>query len=190
MSYAAVREAIVDYFSAATITGIQKVYRDMPWFIEAAQWQIEVPVTEPAPGDVPRTWAAVAFVHIDQSAESRITVGAPGPSTTPADAIGYKEVRYVVSLGMQYQYLVPVVLPDGYEADAWVDGLDTIIDTVKSLIRADPLLGTNGSGVIFQAGQDDLDIRVESDFPISDPVGNRVYSFHRVAFNVTEIINA
>lgn len=177
MSYTAVRAALQDWFEGAAITGMQKIYLDMPWFMDAAQWNI-------TPG---RTWAAVGFVHIDSSNESRITVGAKNP-TLPANAVGYKQVQYVVSLGIQYQYLIPATLSGTDEEDAWVVGLDAITDAIKTRIREDPLQGTT-SNVIFQAGQDDNDIRVDSDLPIHEP-GVRVYQFARVQFSVTEIINA
>lgn len=177
MSYAAVRAATVAWFNTAGIEGLQKVYQDMPWFLDAAEWNV-------TPG---RPWGAVGFIHLDSSNESRITVGAENP-TLPADAVGYKQVEYVLSLGLQYQYLIPATLPADVAADVWVEGLDSLIDAVKARIRQDPLLGAT-SDVIFQAGQDDNDIRVESDLPIYD-AGVRVYSFHRVQFNLTEIINA
>ena len=177
MSYAAVRAALVAWFEAANVTGLQQVYKDMPWFLDAAQWNIT-----PA-----RTWGAVGFIHIDSSSESRMTVGAQNPLKL-ADTVGLKQVNYVVSLGLQYQFLIPATLANGDEADVWVDGLDSLIDALKTRIRSDPLQGASSS-VIFQAGQDDNDIRVESDLPIHEP-GVRVYSFHRIQFNLTEIITA
>lgn len=167
MSYATVRQALVAYF--ASIAGIQTMYRDSPWFLDQAQWGLEAD----------KQWGAVAFLHIDRSSESRITL----PAGT-----GSKEIEYVVSLVVQYQYLIPSILGNGLREDDWVVGLDTIIDTVKARLRADQTAGTGLGGVIFQVGENPSDITVDQDLPILD-VG-RVYSLTRVEFNVTEIITA
>lgn len=177
MTYATVRQALVTYFAAQSITGLQHIYRDMPWYTEAAQWNI-------TPG---RTWAAIAFIHLDDSDESRITTTARTP-TQPSNAVGFKQVHYRISVGLQFQYMIPTELQGTDDADAWTDALDSLIDGIKTAIHADPNLGT--PGVIFQAGQSNNDMRVQSDLPVYDAPNSRIYSFHRVSFDLSEIINA
>ena len=167
MGYATVRTALASYL--AGIPGIQLLLRDAPSFLDGANWSL----------DVGTTHGAVAFFHIDQSNESRISL----PAIT-----GQKEVNYTISFLIQYQYLLPAQYEDAQTADEWVDGLDTIIDEVKKRIRADPTAGTGIGGVIFQIGQDPGDIAIEQDLPILD--GNRTYSFTRIELHLTEIIVA
>lgn len=167
MADSAVRVAIRDFFTAPEIDGIQKVYLDVPWFVDGAAWEVYDS----------RGWAAIASVHLDTSRESRITV---------PWKFGSKQVQHTVGLLIQYQYLVPVSFAPNEAEDAWVEGFDQIIDAIKDRIRSDYTMAS--SGIIFQAGQDNDDIRVSRDVPTVD-VG-RVVVWCVVEFNVTEIIQA
>jgi len=167
MADGAVRIAIRNFFQAPLIPGIQQVYLDIPWFIDGAQWDV-------LDGS---GYAAVASVHLNTSQESRITL--PWKS-------GQKQVNHAVGLVLQYQYLIPSSFAPDEAEDAWVTGLDAIIDAVKDRIRSDYTF--NNTNVIFQAGQDAGDIRVTRDVPVID-VG-RVIAWTVVEFNVTEIIQA
>jgi hypothetical protein len=167
MSYTTARAALVAFFTG--IDGIQRMYADAPWIIEGANWQLNAGTT----------YGAVAFIHIDQSSEARITL----PAQT-----GQKQISYTVSLLIQYQYMIPPYLALGTSEDAWVVGLDLIVDAVKAQIRSDQKAGTGPAGVIFQQGEGTSDLRVAQDLPIADE--DRVYSYTRVEFDVTEIITA
>ena len=162
-----VRKAIRNFFQTPPITGIQTVYLDVPWFIDGAQWDV---LSQEG-------WAAVASVHLNMSQESRVTL---------PWSVGSKQVNHSVGLLLQYQYLIPSNFGPDEAEDAWVEGLDIIIDGVKNRIRSDYTFNSNG--VIFQAGQDQNDIRVQRDVPVVD-VG-RVVAWCVVEFNVTEIIQA
>lgn len=167
MGQATVRAAIVNYLSGANIPGITLWLKDAPWYLDGGRWNL-------APGQL---YGAVAFPHIDRTHEERITL--------PAQTAN-KKITYTVSLCFQYQYLIQ----GGGEPDAWVDGLDTILDGIKAVIRADQNLGTDGHP-IFEAGEDVNDLATDIDLPIlDDNDGGRVYMFARVEVTVIEIITA
>ena len=167
MADGAVRKAVRDYLRTANITGLQSVYLDVPWFIDGARW------------DVYDTngWAAVAAVHLNSSMESRITM--PWKD-------GSKQVNHTVAIILQYQYLIPSQFGYDESEDAWVTGLDSIIDGVKNAIRADYTLGA--PDIIFQGGQNNGDIRIIRDVPVVD--NGRVIAWNVLEFDVTEIIQA
>ena len=165
MADGAVRQAIQNFFLNPSIDGVQHVYLDVPWFLDGAQWDVFDN----------RGWAAVASIHLDRSQESRITL----PFGT-----GSKNVEHNVGLILQYQYLIPAKFQQGEFEDAWVTGLDQIVDAVKDRIRSDYTFNSNG--VIWQSGQQANDIRITRDVPTVDL--GRVVSWNVVEFSVTEII--
>ncbi|TIH34972.1 hypothetical protein [Subtercola vilae] len=182
MADGAVRQAIYSWFNTASIPGLQKVYQELPWWIDGNDWVL----TSDA------WWGAIGIVHLEDSKESRLTLGAA--------AGGSKMVEHTVALIVRYQYEIPANLPAGQEEDAWVTPLDVIIDGIKDRIRSSPTLGTTvgneffpgpgqyANGVVWQAGQDNDDIRVTRDMPLFDD--GRVWTWTRVDFNVREIIQA
>jgi hypothetical protein len=167
MSDQAVRAAIQAFLASPELPGVQKVYKDVPWFIDGAQWNV-------AGND---GWAGIISVHLNTSQESRVTL----PALT-----GSKQVNHTIGLVIQYQYLIPTYFAPGEAEDSWVDGLDIIVDGIKDRIRSNPTFNSNG--IIFQAGQDDSDIRITRDVPTID-VG-RVVAWNLIEFNLTEIIQA
>lgn len=169
MSDSAVRLAIRAWFATPPIPGVQNVYRDEPWIVQGADWDVSTELG----------WGAILSIHLDSSEESRITL----PALT-----GNKRVDHKVGVLIQYQYLIPDVFPDGVMEDDWVNGLDQIIDAVKTRIRSDPNMGTAPGGVIWEAGQSPADIRISRDLPKLDR--GRVISWNLVEFDVTEIITA
>lgn len=182
MADGVVRTAVFSWFDTASIPGLQKVYRDVPWYIDGNDWVL----TDDA------WWGAIGMVHLEDSKETRITLGAASG--------GSKMVDHTVAFVVRYQYEIPANLPDGQEEDAWVTQLDVIIDGVKDRIRSSPTLGTSigneffpgpdtyPGGTVWQAGQDPDDIRVTRDMPVFDD--GRVWTWTRVDFTVKEIITA
>jgi hypothetical protein len=167
MSDKAVRLAIQEFFAYPELPGIQRVYKDIPWFIDGAQWDVASN----------NGWAAVAAVHLSTSNESRATL----PWKT-----GQKEVDHTVGLVVQYQYLIPPQFTHDEAEDVWVDGFDTVIDGIKDRIRSDYTF--NNPAVIFQAGENKNDIRITRDAPYIDK--GRVLVWAVLEFDVTEIITA
>lgn len=173
MGYASVRGALVTYFS--TIPQMQTIYKEAPWIINGGDFILN-------PGT---TSAAVGFVHIDHSMEERITL----PAYT-----GSKGVDYTAALVFLYKYLRPSTIPGGGGADVWVDGLDTLIDSIKAKIRADQNGGAPAN--IFQMGTgaggsyagEGPDIVVTQDLP--DDTDEGIFTLCRVEFHVFEVITA
>jgi hypothetical protein len=167
MSSAKVRDAIVQFLKEPAIPGIQNVYRDVPWFVDGAAWEIYSY----------DGWAAIACVHINSTNETRVTL----PFAT-----GSKRVDHQVAVLIQYQYLIPNDLaPQEYE-DSWVDGLDSVIDAVKERIRSN--FTFNSNGVVWQAGEGQNDLSINRDVPRTD--NGRVHSWNVIEFSLTEIIQA
>lgn len=171
MSDATVRAALVAYLNQAAIPGIPKWYLDEPWIIQGNQWDFQ-----------PGGFGAVAYVHIDDVKESRITL----PSQTPLiAAAGNKRVDYTVSFLILYKFQVPTNATPGSE-DQWVGPLDTMIGQFKAAVRADPNAGA--PAVIWQWGQAENGISHTRDLPVRN--GGYVQSWNRVEVAVTEIITA
>jgi hypothetical protein len=171
------RAALVAFFSTPAITGIQKFYQDMPWFIDGKSWKLFAN----------NGWGSIAFIHLDTAFEDRIAINGATAQGMPQ---GKKTVRHTVSIVIQYQYLIPPTMPTGQVEDAWVGPLDQTIDLVKARLRSDPAMGTGVGGVIFQAAQQQNDIRQTRDLPVTSPQGSKVMSWNRIEFDVTEIITA
>lgn len=171
MSDATVRAALVAYLNGVKIPGIPKWYQDAPWIIQGNQWDFQ-----------PDGSGAVAYVHIDDVKESRITLPAESPTITAA---GNKRVDYTVSFLILYKFQIPKDAVSGTE-DQWVGPLDTMIGLFKDAVRADPNAGA--PSVIWQWGQSQNDIRHQRDLPVV----NRGYlqSWNRLEVDVTEIITA
>jgi hypothetical protein len=150
------------------INGITTLYPDAPWEMLGDNWQ------NPATG----LQGTPAFLHINNSSETRVTI--------PAVLGGQKAVTYDVSLVLLYQYWIPADAPT---KSAWVDGLDTLIDSVVDRIRADPAFGTGPQGTIWQAGEEQHDIAVHSDLPHTMD-GGLVMAWNRIDFRVREIVVA
>ncbi|QGJ93459.1 hypothetical protein SEA_MUFASA8_9 [Arthrobacter phage Mufasa8] len=163
MGAAAIRTALASYI--APTTGITAMFRDEPWFITGEAWTTE----DGLPG-------TVCYLHINEESETRITV-------TGSGSVG-KRVDYKVGIIILYQYVIPDA-PIGN--DAWVDGLDQLIDALKARLRADPTMGTDGT-VIWQAGQSDGDLRIRRDLPKLH--GGKVHSWNVMELEVTEILTA
>ncbi len=181
MSEATVRAAIVKFFATPPITGIQDVYNDMPWFLDGGTWTLRDN----------GGWGSIAYIHLDSSAETRLTMGGANAQGTPT---GQVNVLHTVSLVVQYQYLIPTNLPAGSREDAWIGPIDQIIDAAKTRIRSDPTFGTGAGGAIYQAGQGDGSggphIRQTRDLPVLDPNRSKVLNWNRLEFDVREIITA
>lgn len=171
MGYVSIRAALVSYFS--TIPQMQTIYKEAPWIVNGGDFVLNTGTTA----------AAVGFVHIDNSVEERITL----PAYT-----GTKGVDYTVGLVFLYKYFRPFNSTRGTSPDAYVDGLDQLIDAIKSKIRADQ----NGAAPtnIFQMGTgagggyagDGPDISITQDLP--EDIDEGIFTLCRVEFHVYEII--
>lgn len=157
-----VRAAILAYFQDTP--GLAQLAKDEPWFQPGQAW-----ITNGLEG-------TAAFVHIDNQSETVVTLRGPG--------LQERAVVYDVALVLQYQYRIPIDAPQ--TMDTWVDGLDDLLDAVVERLRADPALGCNGQGPIFQAGTQNMDIQIQRNMPVKD--NGKVWSINYVMFKVTEII--
>lgn len=164
MTVANVRAQIITFLNG--INGITTLYRDAPYELTGDNWQ-----NNSLPG-------TPAFVHVEQSDESRITV----PAVT-----GWKHVEYSVAFMALYQYWIP----DGATAkDAWVTGQDQLVDAIVGKIRSDPAFGAVAGSPIFEAGNQDSGIRVIRDMPHWDQGGGKIMAWFRIEFRVTELVQA
>lgn len=163
MSASTVRNAVTAYLG--NTTGITTFYRDQPWFADAEEWETQN-------GD-PGT---VAYMHIDDESEERIVIN--GGTATG------KQVTYQIAVVMLYQYAIP---DQPLSKDSWVDGLDALIEALKTKIRTDPTLGTGTGGVVWQAGSvGGKDIEIQRELPkLKDGL---VLSWNALTFRVTEML--
>lgn len=162
MTATSVRAQIISFLGG--ISGITTLYRDAPYELTGDNWQ-----SNSLPG-------TPAFLHLNQSDESPITVNAPQ---------GWKHVEYDASLVALYQYWIQ---PSDTGKDQWVVGQDTIVDAIVSKIRTDPAFGSVAGSPIFEAGRQDSGVRVTRDLPHWDIGGGKVMAWFRVDFKVTELV--
>ena len=186
MSRSTVRQALYDYLTTGCqpgsggVSGVSKVFRAMPWFIDGATWTPKVDIGA----------GAVVFLHFSDKAEVREADPAASVSSV---VVGWKRVDYQVAVGVFYQYLIP----SGQQAtplagDEWVADLDATLEQLKAWIRADPTAGTgptgDQSGVVFEMAQSPGDLTLPQDLPRWAP--GKVFSFQALHMTVTEMIQA
>lgn len=169
MSSTEIRAALFGYFSTAQLAGVRRVYKASPWWVDGNEWNFAVDEGS----------ATVAFLHIAEDSETRNTVPA---------IFGQKLVTYRVLCYLLFQYLIPAGQTDGVSEDDWAAPLDATIDAVKDLIRADPNFGHPET--IFQAGQDQSDLKTQRDVPFMMADGGSLGAWSSITFTVNEIITA
>lgn len=167
MSDATVRAAIRDYIDSASVTGVTKVYKAAPYWVDGREFK----------QFITDAWGAIVVVHLDQTMESRITLPAIN---------GNKARHHKVGLVIIMQWVVPPGFDPLQDADDWTDALDQVIEDISTALRADPNLGA--PDVIFQAAQDPDDIRISRDLPKYDEGVLHVWQL--IEFDVTEILTA
>lgn len=178
MSSATVRAQLKAFCEAGSITHVNRWYAAEPWYIAAQQLGMA------AGGGV----GAVAWPHIADEAEERITVGAPSPSLG-LPASGQKQITYQVSFVMLYVFAIP---SDPGSEDAYIGPLDDMIESLKVRLRSDPKAGTGVGlgGVIFEQSQAQGDLHVVRDVPMLDQQGGSLLVWQRIDTTVTEILTA
>lgn len=160
MGARAIRLAVRDY--VAPTAGLSNTYKDEPHYVSNDAWYT-------ANG----THGTVAYVHIDSESESRLVItGFPEAG---------QQVTYHVAIVVLYEYLIP---ENEASPDAWVDGLDDVLDALKARLRADPHLGTGPTGVVWSAAQHDGALAISRDLPKKD--SGVVRSWNVLQFQVTE----
>lgn len=150
------------------VSGVTRVYKAMPWFVDGSTWQLSSSLGS----------GAVVFAELpEDNGEVRI-----------ADPVleGQKEVEHFAALVVLYQFLIPSAAQDTVSEDSWVDPLDATLDSLKAWIRTDPNLGN--PDVIFQAAQQRGDLSIKRDPPRR--TSGKVWSWNALRFRVTEIITA
>lgn len=175
MSRTTVRQAVTDFMAQPAIPGLSAWFRSPPWFLDGDAWNLADQLGS----------GAVGMVHVTDESESRITMPAVQP-LQPGAPIGQKAVRYKIGLVVLYQYLLPSGTLVPVPSDDYISALDATLDGVVERLRSDPNLGQ--PDVIFQAGQDQDDIKIHSDLPRRLPA--KILAWSVVEFNLTEIVQA
>lgn len=167
MSAADVRAAAFNFFAPPNVGYLNTLYKAEPFFAPGKDWQLDQGVG----------FGAMGYLHITDQAETRI--GFDGEDG------GIKAIVYNVALVTQYRYIFANNNPD-QGPDAWVDGLDALLENIKERGRSDRTWGTGDTGVIWQAGEGDLgnseDFRITQDLPKRSSTG--VMSWQVVEFTV------
>lgn len=132
MSRATIRGAVLNYLDGQ-VDGITTTYRAVPKVI---------PATAFAPTGTPG--GAIAAVYIPNVTERRIALG--GATS------GWKQVRYTVDILLLHRWTGRADVGGDAALDAQ-DNLDTIIDNLKALIRANRTLN---STAVWEAGEAEL----------------------------------
>lgn len=169
MGMESVRSAVTAFFQGLQIPGVGHVFSEWPYYLANATAFDQAHPT--------MLGQSALMVHLWQTSESRITL----PAMT-----GQKQRQHLVSIGIYYRYMIPNNAGVQPDQDQWVGGFDSLVDQLRSGIEQAPNLGN--PGVIWQAGQDPNDLRLEVDLPILD--GSYVRILARMDMHVTEIVTA
>lgn len=170
MSRRTVRAAIQAYLVAGLpgIPGLNRVYRAQPWWVDGSVFNLAANAGN----------GAFAYLHLTHSDETRVSVPAVQGTTL---------VHYDVFVVVCYQFEIPSAAVDTtITEDSWVDACDDILQGIKDRIHADPNLGA--PEVIFLAAQTPKKLTIDSDEP--RVTAGKVYSWHTVNIQVTEVIQA
>lgn len=132
MSRTTVRAAIASFLAPPNVAGLNKVFTAMPKRVEGTWFRYGQPAGTHS--------GAVAIVNIVAEREERIALG--------GEHSGKKWVHYEVSLDIFTHSI------HRHSEDAMAD-FDTLIDNIKTRIRADRRLGNDA--VIFESGERYLD---------------------------------
>lgn len=170
MSAATVRAQMQAFLADPAIPGMQRWYRDQPYFAAGEQWDLAAN----------NGWGAIGWPTITDETESRITL----PALT-----GQKEITYKVAVVLLFQWLKPST---PHAEDAYIGPLDDLIEAVKTRLRSDPKAGTGPGlgGVIFQQSQDDGDLTIARDVPRLAKGGGKVLAWQYISTTVREITTA
>jgi hypothetical protein len=167
VSSSSVRSIVANYFEAATIPGLNKVFTAPPYWADGSTWQLNLQDNA----------GAIAALHVVEEREKRLTL----PVFT-----GSKMIHYNLGLMVFYQWIQPQALTAPDEA-GWSAPLDVILEGIKDRLRADPQCGVP-QGDVWQSSQDDPDIVIRRDLPRNAP--GKVFAWNVVEFNVYEIVEA
>lgn len=165
MTAQTLRAGIKAFVDTPQITGLQPVYLDYPWRVAGQAFALD-----PALG-----WAAIAWPHLDQQSEKRLTL----PAGT-----GSKEVTYRVGLLTIFQYRIPANLPVGAREDDWSAHHDGLLDALCARLRSDQTLG----GTVIQAGEGEQQLTIKRDLPQIN--GGVLWAWTAIEFDAAEIIQA
>lgn len=178
MSADTVTDAVVAWLGGGHVTGLVQVLDAAPWFLDGHAWDL----------DSGLGWGAVGVVHLLHEDERRIAMGGAHG--------GLKEVVYHIGISTTFKY----VIPNGYDttgtATTYRRALNTLLDGIRTRIRADRTLGTSsggveigGTGSIVQAGEGDgtgnPDITIDRDLPTRD--GAYIVSRNLIQFQILEV---
>jgi hypothetical protein len=166
VSAQSLRAGIKTFVDSAAIAGLQPLFLEYPWRTAGQAFALD-PV---------RGWAAIAWPHLDQQSEHRLTF----PAGT-----GSKEIVYRVGLLTVFQYRIPATLPDGAREDDWSKAHDGLLDALCARLRSDQTLG----GTVLQAGEGDQpQLTIKRDLPQLN--GGVLWAWTAIEFDAAEIIQA
>lgn len=169
MSRRTVREAVANYVAQAQITTLNQVFTSFPKRINFQENSF--------PGQNSR---AAAVVFIENESESRIAIGGVGP--LPAGlGKGWKRVDYSIALQVFHHSMER-------NAEDAMDNFDTLIDSIKDLLRAGQhTLGVDNPNIIWQAAEPNIDVLYGE--PLTNESG-ATETWAAIRFTVTEMIES
>ena len=161
MSRQQVRQAVGDWVATATIPNLTQIYTSFP---KRINYQVNS-----QPGQLNR---AAAVIFIQGERETRLAIGGAHN--------GWKRVDYTVIVQV-YQHSLE------RDAEAAMAAFDTLIDSLKSRLRADHNFGDTNGTLVWQGAEPE--IRTSYGEPATDK-GGATETFAEVQFEVTEMIQA
>lgn len=167
MTAQTLRAGIKTFIDTPAIPGLQPLYLNYPWRAAGQAFAV----------DPARGWGAIAWPHLDQQGEKRLTL----PAGT-----GSKEITYRVGLLTIFQYRIPPSLPAGAREDDWSHSHDGLLDALCARLRSDQTLG----GTVIQAGEGDSQpqMTIRRELPQVD--NGILWCWTAVEFEAAEIIQA
>lgn len=163
-----VRAAVADWVAKWQITDLNQVFRSFPKRID-----FEV---NAFPGQNNR---AAAVVFLENETESRIAIGGVGNMAEGGYGKGWKRVDYSVALQIFHH-------STERESEAAMDSFDTMIDTIKDILRAGQhTLGVEDANQIWQAAEPDINVQYGE--PLTNK-GGTTETWAAIRFTVVQMI--
>jgi hypothetical protein len=158
---ASVRATLYSYLYAAVIPGLNQIFTSFP---KRINFQVNATA-----GQMSR---AAVILFIQSEREQRIAIG--GATN------GWKRVDFTVILQVFHHSLQPLA------EDAMTD-FDTMVDNIKTTLRADHRFGDSTGNLIWQGAEPQIDCLYGE--PVSSDQGS-TETWAEIRFDVTEMIQA
>lgn len=176
-------DAVTNWMSPPSVVGLNNVSSGFPVILDGAAFRLFEN----------GGWGAYGFTHLQESRELIMAMG------------GIRKIMYTCHFMMLFQQVIEPNFDMAADPAFYQKNLNTLLDSATGRLRENHTLGTtpnangvggvvipNRQGVLFQAAVGDLesesvDLVINSDPPVWDSQGGKVWSWHTISFQIVEM---